>query len=41
MASLRARISVLHAVASRIVRVLIRVAKRWEAPGTGPKLVTG
>ena len=41
MASLGAIISVLLAVASRIVRVLIRVAKRWAAPGAGPKLVTG
>jgi hypothetical protein len=41
MANPRAMINVLRAVASRIVRVLMRVAKRWAAPGAGPKLVTG
>jgi hypothetical protein len=41
MANLRVMINVLFAVASRIARVLIRVAKRWAAPGAGPKLVTG
>jgi hypothetical protein len=41
MANLRAMTSVLLAVASRIMRVLLRVATRWAAPGAGPKLVTG
>jgi hypothetical protein len=41
MANLRAMIRVLFAVVSRILSVLIRVAKRWAAPGAGPKLVSG
>jgi hypothetical protein len=31
----------LHAVALLILRALVRVAKRWAAPGAGPKLVSG
>jgi hypothetical protein len=42
MVNLRAMISVLIAVTTRIGRVLIRVAKRLAAPGAGPKyLVMG
>jgi hypothetical protein len=41
MANLRAIISFLLAVASRLVRALIRMAKQWAGPGAGPKLVTG
>jgi len=41
MPNLRAMLTVSLAVASRLVRGLIRVAKRWAAPGAGPKLVTG
>jgi hypothetical protein len=41
MANLQAIINVFLAVASHLVRVLIRMAKRWAAPGAGPKLVTG
>jgi hypothetical protein len=41
MANLQAMISVLRAVASRIVRTLTRVAKRLAAPGAGPKFVIG
>jgi hypothetical protein len=42
MASLRAMMNVLLAVASRILGVVLRVAKRLAAPGAGPKyLVTG
>ena len=38
---LRAMLRVLVIVASRIMHALTRVAKRWAAPGAGPKLVTG
>ena len=38
---LPATLRVLVTVASRIMRTLTRVAKRWAAPGGGPKLVTG
>jgi hypothetical protein len=41
MANLRAIISVLPVVASRVMRTLIRVAKQWARPGAGPRLVTG
>jgi hypothetical protein len=41
MAKLQATMRFLFAVASRILRALLRVAKRWAAPGAGPKLVTG
>jgi hypothetical protein len=39
--NLRAMLRVLFAVASHIMHVLTRVAKRWAAPGAGPKLMTG
>jgi hypothetical protein len=41
MAKIRAILNSLGAVASLIVRTLMRVAKRWAAPGAGPKLVSG
>lgn len=41
MANLRAMIQFFFAVASRIPSALLRVAKRWAAPGAGPKLVSG
>jgi hypothetical protein len=41
MANLRATMNVILAVASRIMRALMRVAKTWAAPGAGPKLVSG
>jgi len=41
MAKTRAAIRFLFAVASRILSVLVRVAKRLAAPGAGPKVVSG
>jgi hypothetical protein len=38
---LRAMLRVLFSVASRIMRALTHVAKRWATPGAGPKIVTG
>ena len=39
--NLRAMLRILCAIASRTMRALGRVAKRWAAPGAGPKLMTG
>ncbi len=39
--NLRATLKLLLSVASRFMRALTRVAKRWAAPGAGPKLITG
>jgi hypothetical protein len=41
MVKRRAMKSFLFAVASRILTALMRVAKRWAAPGAGPKLMAG
>ena len=41
MATLRVMIRFLFAVASRLLGTLTRIAKRWAAPGAGPKLVSG
>ena len=41
MAKIRAILSSFGAVASLILRTLMRVAKRLAAPGAGPKLVSG
>jgi hypothetical protein len=38
---IRAIIKSLRAVASLILGALMRVAKRWAAPGAWPKLVLG
>ena len=40
MAKIRAILNSLGAVASLILRTLMRVAKRWAAPGAGPRLVS-
>lgn len=39
--NLRTTLRVLLAVASRFMRALTRVAKRWAAPGAGPELMAG
>ena len=41
MAKIRVILSALGAVASLLLKTLMRVAKRWAAPGAGPKLVSG
>ena len=41
MVRIRVILSSLGAVASLILRTLMRVAKRWAAPGAGPRLVSG
>ena len=41
MRKLKASVKVLFTVASRILSALTRIAKRWAAPGSGPKLVSG
>ena len=41
MAKIQALLSSLGALASLILRTLMRVAKRWAVPGAGPKLVSG
>ena len=34
-------IRLIRVVASRLVGALLRIAKRWAAPGAGPKLAAG
>ncbi len=41
MAKIRAVLISLGAGALLILRTLMRIAKRWAAPGAGPKLVSG
>jgi hypothetical protein len=41
MTIIRAIIKFLFAVASDSLSTLMRIAKRWAAPGAGPKLVSG
>jgi hypothetical protein len=41
MLTLQAILKPLRTVASRIFTALLRIAKRWAAPGAGPKLVSG
>ncbi len=41
MAKLRGTLRILSGMTSRIMRMLMRLAKRWAAPGAGPKLVAG
>jgi hypothetical protein len=41
MANIRAILKPLRTVATRILSALMRVAKRWAAPGAGPKLLSG
>jgi hypothetical protein len=40
MAKIPAILSSLGVVASLILKTLMRVAKRWAAPGAGPKVVS-
>jgi hypothetical protein len=41
MTKVRAVIRFLVAAGSSILSALIRVAKRWAAPGAGPKMISG
>ena len=41
MTNMRAVSRLFAAVASFTLRALMRVAKRWAAPGAGPKVVSG
>jgi hypothetical protein len=41
MTKLRPAIKFLVAIASSILTLLLQVAKRWAAPGAGPKVVSG
>jgi hypothetical protein len=41
MMNLRAIIRFFFAVASSILNALMRAAKRWAAPGAGPKFMWG
>jgi hypothetical protein len=41
MLTWRTSFNVLRGVASRILAALMRVAKGWAAPGSGPKLISG
>ena len=41
MPRVRPILAVLMAVAARTMRALLRLAKRFGAPGAGPKLVAG
>ena len=41
MLKLRATFGTVSGVASRMMQALLRLAKRWAAPGAGPKLVSG
>lgn len=41
MAKMRAVLNSLGAVASHILRTLMRIAKQCATPGAGPKLVCG
>jgi len=41
MAKIGAMLGSLRAIALLILRALMTVAKRWAAPGAGPKLVSG